>query len=725
MAPWSASKSPFDSPPWNPLFYDSIGQFYPWRQFAATSLRSGTLPLWNPYQFCGSPFAANSQSAILYPGNALYLLLPASIAVGWTAALHMFLAGIFMILLLKYFSLARSACLLGSVAWVFSTWQVSWLHLPTFLDTSCWLPLLLLLTFRLFDRPSFERMAGMGLAVGMTLLAGHLQIALYVLIATFIAALVGLRRAIDRKETVITKPLYAATLFVAALGMGGMLSAPQVLPTLELSRRSHRVSTPNEESYTSYVNYAVSPTALATLFAPDLYGNPSNPDSPYFGQSKGGMYFNYAEGALYTGLVVLLFAGFALCSIKAGRKEPVVFLSALAILALLLAFGTFADRLLYFYLPGFGSSGAPGRALVLWAFAMAALGAIGFDRLLKAKVSLIRPLVISSGILLALGAICQYTGMGLVEQVRDSLHGAKFNWDPQFTRQGALLLLSVGSVALLAHRKERPGWMLTLPLVVLMVDLFATGMNYNPTCRPGEIYHSTALTAYLQDNVGHNRIAPINPGGFPFAGPDCILPPNTALALKLRDVQGYDSLFIGMYKQYLNRLNGRDSSPPEVGNMVFIHNANNPLLAQTGATLCITRNPTGRADERELDGVYVSKIPGATGRAVSTKAGPLQWQEDSVTRVALQGTWGAPGFLVLRDANYPGWKVTVDGHPDKIVMEDGIFRKVNVSAGEHLIKFMFQPDTFRVGLYMMLIALAIATTAGACTLLRRRNHGAA
>ena len=38
-----------------------------WRAFAAASLRSGHLPLWNPFTYGGEPFLAGFQSAVFYP----------------------------------------------------------------------------------------------------------------------------------------------------------------------------------------------------------------------------------------------------------------------------------------------------------------------------------------------------------------------------------------------------------------------------------------------------------------------------------------------------------------------------------------------------------------------------------------------------------------------------------------------------------------------------------
>src|SRR4028118_2353358 len=53
--------------PWNILQWDSLGQYYPWRFFAAQQLSQGLIPLWNPHQFSGTPFVANGQSAVFYP----------------------------------------------------------------------------------------------------------------------------------------------------------------------------------------------------------------------------------------------------------------------------------------------------------------------------------------------------------------------------------------------------------------------------------------------------------------------------------------------------------------------------------------------------------------------------------------------------------------------------------------------------------------------------------
>src|SRR4028119_379120 len=54
--------APFGSDPqapWNILQWDALGQYYPWRHFAAQQLRSGEIPIRNTAQFGGTPFGGH------------------------------------------------------------------------------------------------------------------------------------------------------------------------------------------------------------------------------------------------------------------------------------------------------------------------------------------------------------------------------------------------------------------------------------------------------------------------------------------------------------------------------------------------------------------------------------------------------------------------------------------------------------------------------------------
>src|SRR6266571_441841 len=55
---------------------DMMVAIYPWHDFAAKAIRRGTLPLWNPHLLAGTPFLANSQSALFYPLHLIFIILP-------------------------------------------------------------------------------------------------------------------------------------------------------------------------------------------------------------------------------------------------------------------------------------------------------------------------------------------------------------------------------------------------------------------------------------------------------------------------------------------------------------------------------------------------------------------------------------------------------------------------------------------------------------------------
>jgi len=76
-------------------------------------------------------------------------------------------------------------------------------------------------------------------------------------------------------------------------------------------------------------------------------------------------------------------------------------------------------------------------------------------------------------------------------------------------------------------------------------------------------------------------------------------------------------------------------------------------------------------------------------------------------RVKVQAHLGTPGYLVLTDAYYPGWRALVDGRPAKIERADYHFRAVYLEEGEHTIEFVYAPFSFKVGVAISLASLAI------------------
>ena len=59
-------------------------------------------------------------------------------------------------------------------------------------------------------------------------------------------------------------------------------------------------------------------------------------------------------------------------------------------------------------------------------------------------------------------------------------------------------------------------------------------------------------------------------------------------------------------------------------------------------------------------------------------------------------------ILVASDQYFPGWRAVVDGREERIYRADLALRAVPITVGEHRVKFLYQPWSFRIGLWLSL-----------------------
>jgi hypothetical protein len=74
-------------------------------------------------------------------------------------------------------------------------------------------------------------------------------------------------------------------------------------------------------------------------------------------------------------------------------------------------------------------------------------------------------------------------------------------------------------------------------------------------------------------------------------------------------------------------------------------------------------------------------------------------------RVEVNAEMAAPGLLILSDAWYPGWHVSVDGAPAHLLRVNYALRGVFLPQGPHEVVFHFAPMVLYVGLALTATAL--------------------
>lgn len=77
------------------------------------------------------------------------------------------------------------------------------------------------------------------------------------------------------------------------------------------------------------------------------------------------------------------------------------------------------------------------------------------------------------------------------------------------------------------------------------------------------------------------------------------------------------------------------------------------------------------------------------------------------THVEIEAQIDGKGFLVLSDTYYPGWKVYIDGKEKRIYRADYLLRAIFLSPGFHKVKFIFDPLSFKSGLWLTLTTFFI------------------
>jgi len=69
-----------------------------------------------------------------------------------------------------------------------------------------------------------------------------------------------------------------------------------------------------------------------------------------------------------------------------------------------------------------------------------------------------------------------------------------------------------------------------------------------------------------------------------------------------------------------------------------------------------------------------------------------------------------PMMLTLAQANYPGWRATVDDRPVPLWTANLAFQALQVPAGEHEVRIVFRSDTFLLGAVLAVIGLLTLVT---------------
>ena len=333
------------------------------RRFGFFHLRHGRLPLWNPHLFSGTPFFGSFVSALLYPPNWIFMVLPLEYAVNFGIALHVFLAGAFTYFWCRRRGSSASASFLAGMMFMLS--GPYYLHTVaghlTNLCAMAWAPLILAsLDGWIAARSGVWCLLG-AFAVCMQILAGHPQYVYYTGIAAILYVMLHLVLGPKRPQMAFGLPL----IYFA----GACLSAVQLFTGAQTAAESLRSG---GTSYAFASMFSFPPENISTLFVPYLFGDLNA--CPYFGR------WYLWEACLFVSVAGL---ALAIHAVVAGDKKQWGIPLAMIFLLSIAALGAYTPifPLLHRYVPLYGMFRGSAKFSFLIALFAASLAATGFDRL--------------------------------------------------------------------------------------------------------------------------------------------------------------------------------------------------------------------------------------------------------------------------------------------------------------------------------------------------------
>jgi len=668
-----------------PAVYDFFSYYRPNAAWAFERMRRGELPLWNPYQGFGQPFLATLQTGVLYPPNALHLLLATQPAFTGLAFLHLGLAAAFAAGLARALGAGSLGAGLAGLLYAGSLqlWGSAWT--PPTLYTAAWAPGVLLAVERAVERPSALRTAALAGALAMQALAGWpYAVAMTGLAASATGAAALARRWLRFRRA----PLGAALALALGASAGALLAAPQLLPAYELMARSARSLGTLEQDPAQAIGSI--PAHEPAFFARTL-------------ASEG-----ISDGVPGLAAPLLALAAVVLSGPGRGRAGALL---AVGLIALAASFPRHTPVYGWLrHLPVLGDFRFPFRYRLLTTLALAVCAGVGFSRIGRAVPAGQgwppgARLALATGLALAAVAVealplARVAGTAATAFPREepAPSSARLEHDEQIAalrRPEARAFRSYWRSFGDDKLGQRAGIRVTQDLEPLSLSTTGRFMSFLATGDAGaDPRRPEGVRVTLGAPYSGSIALPAARGRAPLLDVASV---RYAAGERLPAWIARDWRLVGAV----------GSRPPLYENPSAL-----PRARRAARAIAEPADPQAALEllvDPAFDAGAVVLLDPLPREAASLAAGPDPSAEtrieiDEPERVAIRTRGAVPAVLVLADACFPGWEATLDGSPAALEVADTAFRAVVVPGGEHVVEMRYRPRSLRVGVALALLA---------------------
>lgn len=715
-------------------------QFIPWNQFLFDSVLNGVFPLWNPYNGMGVPFIANLQSAVFYPLN--WILFPfyvlfgiKGLTLGITLLIptHLFIGGIGIMKILGYFERSKFSQFLSAIIFVFSGYILTRLSFISMVWAFAWVPWAVFACMQLKpinENGSYKQIFKLSILIALQILAGHAQ-------TTFYTILVSAIIVIFLKFGSIKNQLFKIISFIASIVLSFMISAVQIIPTIEFLQNSQRSS---EVGYEFAANLSLWPARLITVLFGNFWGNPNS------GRFLSGG--NFWEENIYLGvfpiaILIILFWTYIRKNRKAQiSKQSRIIIKiyfALVIFSVLFAFGRFfvLFPFLYEYIPFFSLFQAPSRFLIVYVLSMSILFGFGIDLWISSAFNHKKTIIF----LVVFGTFFFMAIAGKI--MNPSFPATMIN----SLLLGSFLGLSFGLITLIKDKIQinQVGLKILVSLVIIS-DLFFHNFLWE-TFQPNTIFNDFNQD-FVEDEYSRIFLNDQDESFLKFSlffRPDRLQPlvdlrttsptfiPNTNLLNnRFSMVNNFDPIQTEKYTHFWKWINQLSIDEQKkivsmfgVDKIIHVDPSllNNILLKEIQSEGIVQWYECGNyvIVEDQLDWLLYYGSKDRQDRCVllneelseflitkdNNEIPEIQYDFLNVNTININYSSSNPGWLVIRQNWYPGWKAVLDGESEVNIKEvDFLFQGFEIPSGDHRIVMSYAPKSFAVGLLISVLTLA-------------------
>lgn len=738
-------------------FRDLSRYYYPLRLFASNLIKTGHFPFWNPFVGSGHPLFASLQSVVLYPPSLVYYLLNFDFAFNFFIVLHIFLGGLFFYLLMRDLKFNHLSSLISAVTFMFGGYLIAVINLTTTLASAVWFPLVFLFYNRALSAGKIINLTLSSFFLGLMFLAGE-PTPMYATV--FLLGLFSLNRIISEKKRIFE----IIILYVSFIAIFALLFSFQILPFLELIKLSNR----SQSLFSDSVYWSFPPRDLVNLLLPFFYGPLQFQNDAGFRQDwllltylgvipvilfllsfifSRDKFSNFFKVIFLIGIIMIF-----------GKFTPVYKL----FYKFVPGFGLIRYPVKFFFLSAVSFAFLAGSGWQKY-YEMAK---VSDPRLIKFIKRLFFAAFIAALIFLTLYLSKNFIAsrawnyierLDLKEKYDKFKYFLIFNVD-FFNFRRMLLFFILGALGLFFGAKKKAGLALTGGFIfsLIFIDLYGgKNIEVNPVIKK-EVFHKvTPNIAFLKKDKSLFRVFASaqmnklnetlrgNTYEEAFAASVDDLCSNRLIEYGIYDARGYFSIHNANYSKVLNLV---DTSPlPSSTNILSMLNVKyiltpkeiddkqcelvnkglSSFLYENKAVLprsylvpkfVVLKQEADIANKLKSKEFFPAKEVVLEEEPLSPQVSPNLAKQENKEYVNIliyepnqavieANVLNQAKFLILADNYYPGWQVFVDAKQGKIYKANYILRGVYLPAGKHIVRFVYNPVSFKIGSLISLSCL--------------------